>query len=480
MSTASAPTSLANQPRAKLGYAWYVVIILTTLYMLSFVDRTILSLLVGSIKRDLGISDTRIGLLQGLSFALFYTIMGLPLGRLADTRSRRNLVAACVVVWSIFTSACSVAKSFWSLFFTRIGVGVGEAGLSPAAYSLISDYFPPEKLGVAISVYYMGVFLGSSLALLVGGVVVDTMARIHTVTLPLLGTIASWRVTFLIVGLPGLLGAMLVYTIKEPLRLNMLKSAQGGVAKVSFGEALGQMRIRWQSLGGISLAMVFQSMANYALVSWGPAYFSRVHGWTAGQSGKALATILLIAGCGGMYIGGRLSDLWQKRGLDEAPMRVMVIGAIGTGVLLPIGTLLSDVRWTLALLFAGVFFLALPMGISAAALQRIFPNQVRGMVSALYLFILNIGGLTLGPLLPGVFNDYLFHNGKMIGYSLSITMARRRPMLITLLAASALSCALSDDGGHHRRGLTRPPGPSEAVDPSKVPAFTCRVSKGKP
>ena len=231
MTPASAQSSSAHQPpgqaRTSLRYAWYVVIVLTALYMLSFVDRTILSLLVGSIKRDLGISDTRIGLLQGLSFALFYTIMGLPLGRMADTRSRRNLIAAGVVVWSLFTSACSFAKSFWSLFFTRIGVGVGEAGLSPAAYSLISDYFPPDRLGVAISVYYMGVFLGSSLALLVGGVVVDTMARIHTVTLPLLGTIASWRVTFLIVGLPGLLCALLVYTIKEPLRLNMLRSAQG-------------------------------------------------------------------------------------------------------------------------------------------------------------------------------------------------------------------------------------------------------------
>src|SRR3984885_4705783 len=248
MTTAPAPSMRPNQPKASLGYAWYVVIVLTALYMLSFVDRTILSLLVGSIKRDLGISDTRIGLLQGLSFALFYTIMGLPLGRLADTRSRRNLIAAGVVVWSLFTSACSIAKSFWSLFFTRIGVGVGEAGLSPAAYSLISDYFPPDRLGVAISVYYMGVFLGSSLALLVGGLVVDTMARIHTVTLPLIGTIASWRVTFLVVGAPGILGALLVYTIKEPVRKNMLRSAQGVAAQLSFGQACGQMRLRWQSL----------------------------------------------------------------------------------------------------------------------------------------------------------------------------------------------------------------------------------------
>ncbi len=436
MSPASAASERANRPRASLGYAWYVVIILTALYMLSFVDRTILSLLVGSIKRDLAISDTRIGLLQGLSFALFYTIMGLPLGRLADTRSRRNVIAAGVVVWSLFTGACSIAKSFWSLFFTRIGVGVGEAGLSPAAYSLISDYFPPERLGVAISVYYMGVFLGSALALLVGGMVVDTMARIHTVTLPLIGTIASWRVTFLIVGAPGLLGALVVYTIKEPLRRNMLRNAQGKTAQVSFGQALVQMGKRWQSLGGISLAMVFQSMANYALISWGPTYFLRVHGWTAGQSGRALAVILLVAGCGGMFTGGRLSDHWQRRGLNEAPMRVMVIGAIATVVLLPVGTLLSDTRWTLAFLFAGVFALALPMGISAAALQRIFPNQVRGVVSALYLFVLNIGGLSLGPLLPGVFNDYLFHDGKMIGYSLSITMGGAAVlMVITLLAA---------------------------------------------
>lgn len=436
MTPATAPTSHGQQPRARLGYAWYVVIVLTGLYMLSFVDRTILSLLVGSIKRDLGISDTRIGLLQGLSFALFYTIMGLPLGRLADTRSRRNLIAAGVVVWSLFTSFCSAAKSFWSLFLTRIGVGVGEAGLSPAAYSLISDYFPPERLGVAISVYYMGVFLGSSLALLVGGIVVDMTSRFRTVTLPLLGTIASWRVTFLIVGLPGLLCALLVYTIKEPLRRHMLRTAQGGVARLSFGQSVAQMRIRWQSLFGISLAMVFQSMANYALVSWGPTYFLRVHGWTPGQSGKALAGVLLIAGCGGMYTGGRLSDRWQRRGMEDAPMRVMVIGAIGTVLLLPIATLLPDIRWTLAMLYLGVFALALPMGISAAALQRIFPNQVRGVVSALYLFILNIGGQSLGPLLPGVFNDYLFHNGKMIGYSLSITIGGAAIlMLVTLLAA---------------------------------------------
>ena len=437
MSPASAASERGNPPRASLGYAWYVVIILTALYMLSFVDRTILGLLVGSIKRDLAISDTRIGLLQGLSLALFYTIMGLPLGRLADTRNRRNLIAAGVVVWSLFTGACSIAKSFWSLFFTRIGVGVGEAGLSPAAYSLISDYFPPERLGVAISVYYMGVFLGCGI-----GSAGGRNGGGHHGAYPHRDAAAPWNHRLLACDIPDRrrCPACWAHWWCTPSRSHCAsiccENAQGKTAQVSFGQALVEMGKRWQSLGGISLAMVFQSMANYALISWGPTYFLRVHGWTPGQSGRALAVILLVAGCGGMYTGGRLSDHWQRRGLNEAPMRVMVIGAIATVFLLPVGTLLNDANWTLAFLFAGVFALALPMGISAAALQRIFPNQVRGVVSALYLFVLNIGGLSLGPLLPGVFNDYLFHNGKMIGYSLSITMGGAAIlMVITLLAA---------------------------------------------
>src|SRR5580658_3467026 len=178
---------IATQPE-NLTYAWWVVFALTAIYMLSYTDRQILSLLVAPMKRDLGISDTRVGLLQGLAFGLFYTFMGLPLGRIADTRNRRNLIAAGVVLWSLFTSACSLARSFWTLFLARMGVGVGEASLSPAAYSLIADYFPREQLGVAISVFYMGIYLGTSLSLLVTGFIVDAVAHTPFVTLPLLGT----------------------------------------------------------------------------------------------------------------------------------------------------------------------------------------------------------------------------------------------------------------------------------------------------
>src|SRR5689334_10229993 len=405
------------------GYAWWVVIALTAIYTLSFVDRTILGLLVPSIKRDLAVSDTEIGVLQGLAFSVFYTLMGLPLGRVADRWNRRNLIVAGILVWSFFTTMSSVAKSFVLLFLTRIGVGVGEASLSPAGYSMLSDYFPKQKLGTAISVFYMGVFIGSALAQLVGGTTIDMLARTPFVTVPVLGTMASWRLTFVIVGLPGVLFAILAWTIREPVRRNLLASADGRPTQLSFSEGVAQIRMRWQSVAGISLAMVCQGMVTYALLAWIPTFFQRVHHWSPGQSGRALAAILLTFGCAGMYFGGRLSDYWQKRGIPEGPLRVAVISAIGTLPLMPAATQVSSPQWTLTLLAPALFFDALAMGTSTAALQHIFPNQVRGQVSALYLFLLNLGGGSLGPLLPGLFNDRLFHDPNRVGYSLAITVA---------------------------------------------------------
>jgi predicted MFS family arabinose efflux permease len=242
-------------------------------------------------------------------------------------------------------------------------------------------------------------------------------------TVPLIGTIASWRVTFLIVGLPGLLFALLIGTIKEPLRRNLLLGTDGQPVRASFAEAFSQMRVRWQSVLGVGLGTVFQSMCNYALSAWAPTFFLRVHGWTPGQAGKALALIMLTFGCFGIYAGGSVSDRWFKRGLIEGPLKVGVISAAGTLILLPLAFLVPQAGWTLAMMAPAVFFLALPMGTCVAALQRIFPNQVRGQVSAVLLFILNLGGLSLGPLLPGLLNDRLFHDGKMVGVSLALTIA---------------------------------------------------------
>lgn len=419
---APAQSAVSSAATPSLRYAWYVVLILMLCYTLSFIDRQILSLLVAPIKRDLHISDTRIGLLQGLAFALFYTFMGLPLGRIADTQNRRKLISLGLFAWSILTAACGAAKSFWTLGLARMGVGIGEATLAPAAFSLITDYFPPQQLGVALSVYAMGIFVGSGLAFIVGGAIVQALSYTPLITLPLLGAVASWRLSFLVVCIPGLLMLPVLLTVREPQRRQLLLTSEGRPTPLGFREVLAQIRIRIGSVVGISLGMVFQSMCAYSFLAWGPAYLQRVHGWTAGQAGRALGILTLFVGCLGMYLGGKLCDRWQRRGLREAPLRVAVLAAIGTGVFFPVSLFSVNAVWMLAFLVPAIFFLAFPIGSSFAAIQLIFPNQLRGQVSAVLLFVLNLGGLSLGPLLPGALNDYFFHNDRMIGASLTITL----------------------------------------------------------
>jgi MFS family permease len=427
----TALTTLKSQPpvsnsqaaqEATSGYAWYVVFVLMTCYSLSFVNRQILSLLVAPIKHDLLISDTRIGLLQGFAFAVFYTFAGLPIGRIADRHSRRNIISVGVFLWSVMTSLSAEAASFWSLFATRMGVGIGEAALSPAAFSMISDYFERKRLSVALSVYSMGIFIGSGMALIVGGTVVDAVVRWKTVTLPVLGTIASWRLSFLAVGLPGFLFVLWLRTIKEPLRKNLLRSADGRVSHLSLRETLSQVSRRWKSVCGISFAMIFQSTCTFAFVGWAPTLLQRIHGWSAGRTGRALGLIIMIFGCTGMYLGGLLTDYWQQRNVHEAPLKTGALSAAGTGIFFVTSMLIPSVNWTLILAAPGMIFLGLAIGSSYASLQMIFPNQLRAQVSAFFLFVLNLGGLSLGPLLPGVFNDYLFRNEKMIGPSVALTI----------------------------------------------------------
>lgn len=416
--------------------ARYVVFVLVACYTLASVDRQVFSLLVGPIKRDLGLSDSGFGLLSGLAFAFLYTLMGLPIGRLVDTRNRRNIVICAVTAWSIMTSLCSTARSFASLFAARIGVGIGEAGLSPAAFSIISDYFPEEQLGLALSIYSTGIFIGSGLALLVGGVVVDAVTNLPPVTLPILGTMAAWRLTFVIVGVPGLFFAPLCLTVREPLRRSVLKRLDGESAKLTLGEILKQLQMRWTSILGISTTMIFSNANFYAFTGWVTAFFARVHGWTPGQTGRTLGFVVIGFGCAGMYAGGSLCNRWLRHGIEIAPLRVAILGATGVGVFMPLAFLIPSAKGTIALCALALFFSAFPIGSLFTSAQLLFPNQVRGVVGALVLFILNLGGQSLGPLGPGVFNDYLFHNEKMIGPSLALTVGISSILMIVTARAT--------------------------------------------
>ncbi|MBO0800821.1 MAG: MFS transporter, partial [Blastocatellia bacterium] len=229
---------------------------------------------------------------------------------------------------------------------------------------------------------------------------------------------------------------LLAYTIREPLRRNLLKNPDGKVMHLKLREVVGQLVIRWQSVVGVSLALSAQAMCNYAMLAWAPAFFQRVHGWSPGRTGVILGSMILTVGIIGMFCGGRLCDHWMELRVKEAPLKVGVISTICAGLFFGLSMSMPNLAWLLVLMVPAQFFLAMPVGSSYAALQLIFPNQMRGQVSALLLFTINIGGLILGPFLPGFFNDYLFRNENMIGYSLTITVVMASFLSASLFRSS--------------------------------------------
>ncbi len=428
-------------------YAWYTVLVLTVCYTLSFIDRQILSLLVGPIKADLGISDTQVGLLGGLAFSLFYTLLGLPIGRLTDRYNRRNIIAGGVVLWSIMTAACAFTRSFPALFLARMGVGVGEAALSPSAVSMISDTFPKEKLSSAMSFYSMGIYLGSGLALLVGGLVIQAITNTPTIDLPFIGPVASWRGTFLVVGLPGILVALWVLTLREPPRGNAIATADGARATLTVRQTVAELGQRWRTIGGISAGITMQAVALYAFMLWSAVVLQRTYGWSARETGLTMGTVVLVGGCLGMFTGGAISDRWLAAGRRDAAVRVAMLSSFAAcvffmGLLLTLGSPAATVMF----FFLGVIVLAMPTGSVYAASQMVLPNQVRGQAMAVILFVGNLGGLTLGPLLPGVLNDYVFMDEGAIGRSLALTL------IVSTLAAGLVYARTRP---HYRRDHER-------------------------
>jgi MFS family permease len=399
-----------------LPYAWYVVGILTLAYVVSFIDRQILNLLVGPIERDLGIGDTEMSLLMGFSFAVFYTLFGIPLGRLADTRSRRGLIAVGITAWSLMTVGCGLARKFWQLALMRMGVGVGEASLSPAAYSLIADYFRPERRATAISVYSMGIYVGSGLAFILGGLVVKFASGGDEFILPLVGATRPWQVIFFLVGLPGLLVSLLILTVREPAR----HGARAGTAAASSSlrEVWAYIADNRATFACLNLGMACLTFSSYGASSWIPTFFQRTYGWTPGQAGMVFGLIVAVAGTLGIVTGGRLADWLRLRGRSDAEMRVALLAAIGW---LPFGALypLMPTGPLAAAMLAPMIFLgSAPFGVAPAAIQRMMPNAMRAQATALYLFVINLIGLGLGPTAVALVTDRVFRDKAAVGGSL--------------------------------------------------------------
>lgn len=404
------------------GYAWYVVGVLTFVYVFSFVDRQILNLLVRPIRRDLGISDTQMSLLMGLSFAVFYTFFGLPLGRLADSKSRRTLIAAGFALWSVFTVGCGMARNFGQMLLMRMGVGVGEAALSPAAYSLITDYFPPKRRATAISVYSMGIYIGSGLAFIIGGTVAGFASTQEMWQLPIVGATRPWQVVFFIVGAPGVLLALLMYTVREPIRhgTKFIQDTRGKTvaAKVPFGEVVDYLRLNWRTFLCHNVGFALLSFSSYGSSAWVPTFFVRNHGWTEAQAGQVYGWVVMIFGTLGIVAGGRFADWLTERGYRDATMRTGLIVSLGW---LPFGMiypLVPNPYVAVALLMPAAFMTSAPFGVAPAAIQQMMPNAMRGQASAIYLFVVNLIGLGLGPTAVALTTDYIFENDQAINYSL--------------------------------------------------------------
>ena len=415
-----------------LRYAWYVVAVLMLAYISSFIDRQVLTLLVKPLKRDFNVTDTQVGLLIGFSFAIFYTFLGIPIGRMADRKNRKRIIVWGITIWSIMTALCGVTGSYNQLFIARVGVGIGEAALSPAAYSLITDLFPRQKLGTALGIYNIGVYLGSGLSILLVALILKLVSVEGTWSIPFFGDIYPWQSVFFIVGIPGLLiVALIAFTIKEPERQNASKAA------VSTQEVKRYFAANRQAILCLFFGIAFMAFGSYATTSWTPTLLVRHYGLTEAQAGLLLGSIVTVFSTGGVIVGGRYSDRLTQQGKADAKMRVGFIG-MSIGLFLALIVLVfftltpAPIQGFVVLLALCCFATSMPYGAATAAVQEMIPAPMRATFSALFLFVVNLLGLGGGPLMVGLLNDKLFHDPNQVHLSFAIT----------LVMATGLSCFL--------------------------------------
>lgn len=402
-------------------------------YLFSYVDRQILSMLIGPIKADLGLTDTQVSWLHGLAFAVCYTVIGVwPVGKWADTGNRRNLIAGGVLLWSVMTALCGRMFSYGTLFAARVGVGVGEAALAPAAYSLISDYFPPEKRGRALGLFAMGVYFGIGLAIMITGIVVQVVANTPSFDVPLLGEVRAWQAAFLIVGPPGVLVAAWLLTVREPLRRGITPGS--APVDISFRSALAFIGQHLRFYIAITLGISALTLMFNAVAFWTPAFLMRVQGLSALDVALTYGPLMFVFGAAGIITGGVLADSLRKRGWTDAELKVGLWSALALWPVATIAFQSTNPNWTLTLLAPLLFLSSFPFGAAAAALQLVTPNRYRARVSALYLLAINLTGIGFGSTAAALLTDYVFRDEMRVGDSISVVAAIAAPVAAALIA----------------------------------------------
>lgn len=408
MSTSTQTTNNKASYENIPGYSWYALTLLTIVYALNFLDRSLIYILFTPIKKELFLSDLELALLGTTSFVIFYTLLGIPFGRLADRTIRKNLIAIGLAVWSLFSGLTGYAESFWGIFLCRVMVGVGEATLGPAALSLLSDYFPVRMRATIQAIYSAGIPLGGGIAFFLGGWI---------------GGSLGWRWAFYLLGFPGLLVALFVFLLKEPPRGQTEKNTvlyQSGDWKKLFSSKA----LRFHHIGYALFAL-----AAYSLNIWGPSFFSRVHGLSLATVGSLAGILSILGGLPGTVLGGYASDWFRKKG-PGGRMRFTAYGAI---CCVPLWLILLNSNNLVLLLFTNLLLLAVALiwlGPAAADVHDIAGPQLRGLGIGIYFFTVNIIGYGFGPPIIGKINDLL---------SVSTTASQMRYSLLICPLACALS-----------------------------------------
>jgi MFS family permease len=417
------------------GYAWTVVAILVATAILSYTDRQVLSLLVDPIRADLGISDTQISLLLGTAFAVVYGVAGIPLGYLADRISRRNLIFCGVLVWTIGTLACGLSQSFGQLFAGRLVVGLGEAVLSPAAISLISDYFPPSRRGMAVGCFLSGIAMGIGAAILIGGGVLHFVQLGALAGTPL-ATLAPWRLVLLLIGAPGLLWALVILAIREPPRQagdeSRRHAAIEPVASAPTSQPSG-----WSRVIPIYLVVAIASLVDNAVGAWAPTLLTREFHMDRAQVGMELGIMLTAAFGGGVLVGGWLAD---RAGVSGGWSRKLLVCLIAGALILPVAASINAAHVTVVLLSIPAYF-ALSGIVTAcgfSAILDVVPNRSRGLAMSISFFLNVAVGGAVGPTAVALASEHVFGSEAGLGPAISVTVAGAYGLaIVALLAALA-------------------------------------------
>lgn len=419
MTTLPSPATPGRFAFRSDAYAWFVVFVLCVGSVVSLLERQVINLLVEPIKADLGVSDTQVSVLQGFAFAIFYSILAIPLGRLADTRNRVAIIIGGTLLFSLATFSSGLATSFALLFVARMFVGVGEATLSPSGMSLLGDYFPPEKMGRAIGLFTGSTFAGTGLALFILGAVLGWLGKRPDFVLPLVGPVADWQLAFMFASLPGLLFIALMLLVREPPR----SDASGAVeAPAPFSATLQYMLSQARILAPLFIGLPLLAAANFAMNAWAPTFFIRTYGWQASEIGQVFGLMVTVLGSGGVIAGGVVSDWLTGRGRKDAGLIVPLLSVCLATPFVALFPLAGEATRSLLLLGPAMFFGAMPFGAGSAGILSIAPNRMRGQLIAIYLLIASLVGSGLGPWAIAAFTDGVLGDPQLIRYSIA-TMA---------------------------------------------------------